>query len=197
MFNGIFILQIHCLSATTLEREYTLLTNPIVTHCLGSGGIGFGPLAVGPRWLAYSGSPDATATSGHVSPQHLTPSASFPGFSSNGSLVAHYAKESSKHLAAGIVTLGDMGYKKLSRYCSELRPDSSSSIQLVNSSPKGNGIVNGHSTDADNIGMVNTALHHNFAFTCYWNVHIMLEYLPHQIDMIASIFPILGCAHLV
>ncbi|KHN47845.1 Breast carcinoma-amplified sequence 3 like [Glycine soja] len=146
--------QIHCLSATTLEREYTLLTNPIVTHCLGSGGIGFGPLAVGPRWLAYSGSPDATATSGHVSPQHLTPSASFPGFSSNGSLVAHYAKESSKHLAAGIVTLGDMGYKKLARYCSELRSDSSGSIHLVNSSPKGNGIVNGHSTDADNIGMV-------------------------------------------
>ncbi|KAL2593194.1 hypothetical protein GLYMA_12G136000v4 [Glycine max] len=146
--------QIHCFSATTLEREYTLLTNPIVTPCFGSGGIGFGPLAVGPRWLAYSGSPDATATSGRVRPQHLTPSASFPGISSNVSLVAHYAKESSKHLAAGIVTLGDMGYKKLSRYCSELRPDSSSSIQLVNSSPKGNGIVNGHSTDADNIGMV-------------------------------------------
>ncbi|TKY66705.1 Autophagy-related protein 18f [Spatholobus suberectus] len=146
--------QIHCFSATTLEREYTLLTNPIVTGCLGSGGIGFGPLAVGPRWLAYSGSPAATATSGRVSPQHLTPSASFPGFSSNGSLVAHYAKESSKHLAAGIVSLGDMGYKKLSRYCSELLPDGSGSIQSVNSSPKGNRIVNGHSTDVDNIGMV-------------------------------------------
>jgi len=126
----------------------------------------------------------------------LTPSASFPGISSNASLVAHYAKESSKHLAAGIVTLGDMGYKKLSRYCSELRPDSSSSIQLVNSSPKGNGIVNGHSTDADNIGMVNTALH-NFAFACYWNLRIVLDYLQHRIDKIASIFPILGCKHLV
>nr|KYP53470.1 Breast carcinoma-amplified sequence 3 [Cajanus cajan] len=145
--------QIHCFSATTLEREYTLLTNPIVMGGIGSGGIGFGPLAVGPRWLAYSGSPAATAPSGRVSPQHLTPSASFPCFSSNGSLVAHYAKESSKHLAAGIVTLGDMGYKKLSRYCSELRPDSTGSIQSANSSPKGNRMIS-HSTDVDNIGMV-------------------------------------------
>ncbi|XP_061341799.1 LOW QUALITY PROTEIN: autophagy-related protein 18f [Gastrolobium bilobum] len=142
--------QIHCFGATTLEREYTLLTNPIVMSCPGSGGIGYGPLAVGPRWLAYSGSPVAVSTSGHVIPQHLTPSASFPGFSSNGSFIAHYAKESSKHLASGIVTLGDMGYKKLSRYYS----DSNGSLQSVNSGAKGNGTINGHSTDADNIGMV-------------------------------------------
>ncbi|KAG4386062.1 hypothetical protein AAZX31_12G203000 [Glycine max] len=142
--------QIHCFDATTLEREYTLLTNPIVMSCPGSGGIGYGPLAVGPRWLAYSGSPVAISNSGHVCPQQLTPSGSFPGFSSNGSLIAHYAKESSKHLASGIVTLGDMGYKKLSRYCS----DSNGSLQSVNSVSKGNGTINGHSTDADNIGMV-------------------------------------------
>ncbi|KAK7262650.1 hypothetical protein RJT34_30225 [Clitoria ternatea] len=146
--------QIHCFSSTTLHKEYTLLTNPLVMSCLGSGGIGYGPLAVGPRWLAYSGSPVTTTTSGRVNPQHLTPSASFPGFSSNGSLVAHYAKESSKHLAAGIVTLGDMGYKRLSKYCLELLPDSNGSLQPVNSSPNRNGIVNGHSTDVDNIGMV-------------------------------------------
>ncbi|WJX73496.1 hypothetical protein P8452_57270 [Trifolium repens] len=142
--------QIHCFNATTLEREYTLLTNPIVMSCPGSGGIGYGPLAVGPRWLAYSGSPVAVSTSSHVSPQHLTPSASFPGFSSNGSLIAHYAKESSKHLATGIVTLGDMGYKKLSRYCSE----NNGSLQSVNSGSKVNGNINGHSADLDNIGMV-------------------------------------------
>jgi len=162
MFNGIFILQIHCFSPTTLVREYILLTNPIVMSCPGSGGIGFGPLAVGPRWLAYSGSPAVIASSGRVSPHHLTPSASFPGFSSNGSLVAHYAKESSKHLAAGIVTLGDMGYKKLSSYCSELLPDNSCSIQSVNSSTKGNGIIHGHSTDVESVGMVIMVLYNNF-----------------------------------
>ncbi|KAI9083092.1 hypothetical protein K1719_034996 [Acacia pycnantha] len=146
--------QIHCFSATTLEREYTLLTNPIVMSCPVSGGIGYGPLSVGPRWLAYSGSPVAVSNSGRVNPQHLTPPASFPSFSSNGSLVAHYATESSKQLAAGIVTLGDIGYKKLSRYCSELQPDGNGSSPSVNSSWKGNGISNGHLGDLDNIGMV-------------------------------------------
>ncbi|KAK6230376.1 hypothetical protein QUC31_001894 [Theobroma cacao] len=142
--------QIHCYDATTLEMEYTLLTNPIVTGCPSSGGIGYGPLAVGPRWLAYSGSPVVASNCGRVSPQHLTPSASFSGFSSNGSLVAHYAKESSKQLAAGIVTLGDIGYKKLSRYL----PDSYNSLQSGSPGSKANGIVNGHLPDADNIGMV-------------------------------------------
>lgn len=146
--------QIHCINATTLEREYTILTNPIATGCPTSGGISCGPLAVGPRWLAYSGSPVAVSNSGRVSPQHMVPSASFSGCPSNGSLVAHYAKESSKQLAAGIVTLGDMGYKKLSRYYSELLPDSNNSHQLGSPGWKGNGTVNGHLTDADNVGMV-------------------------------------------
>ncbi|CAJ1956804.1 unnamed protein product [Sphenostylis stenocarpa] len=142
--------QIHCFDATTLIRAYILLTNPISMSVPGSGGIGYGPLAVGPRWLAYSGSAVAVSNSGHVSAKHLTPSASFSGFSYNGNLIAHYAKESSKHLATGIVTLGDMGYKKLSRYCS----DTNGSLQSVNSGYKSNGTINGHSTDADNIGMV-------------------------------------------
>ncbi|KAK8573645.1 hypothetical protein V6N13_009733 [Hibiscus sabdariffa] len=144
--------QIHCFDATTLEKEYTIVTNPIVTACPGSGAVGYGPLAVGPRWLAYSGSPVVGSNCGRVRPQHLMPSASFPGFSSNGSLVAHYAKESSKQLASGIVTLGDMGYKKLSKYL----PDSYSSLQSENPGWKGNGNgnVNGHFLDTDNIGMV-------------------------------------------
>ncbi|XP_021654708.2 autophagy-related protein 18g isoform X2 [Hevea brasiliensis] len=58
--------QIHCFDATTLEREYTILTNPIVSSYPGSGGTGYGPLAVGPRWLAYSGSPVAVSNSGRV-----------------------------------------------------------------------------------------------------------------------------------
>ncbi|XP_062077818.1 autophagy-related protein 18f [Humulus lupulus] len=143
--------QIHCINASTLEREYTILTNPIVTGCPTPGGIGYGPLAVGPRWLAYTGCPVVAFNTGRVSPQHLSPSAGFP---SNGSMVAHYAKESSKQLAVGIVTLGDMGYKKLSRYCSELLPDANNSHQLGSPGWKGNGTVNGHLTDADNVGMV-------------------------------------------
>ncbi|KAG6793952.1 hypothetical protein POTOM_003179 [Populus tomentosa] len=146
--------QIHCFNATTLEREYTILTNPMVMGSPASGGIGYGPLAIGPRWLAYSGSPVVVSNSGCISPQHLTSSMSFSGFTSNGSLVAHYAKESSKQLAAGIVTLGDMGYKKLSSYCSELLPDSHGSLQSGNPGWKSNGTVNGHFPDADNIGMV-------------------------------------------
>lgn len=195
MFNGIYILQIHCFSPTTLLREYILHTNPVVMSCPGSGGIGFGPLAVGPRWLAYSGIATVIASSGRVSPQHLTPSASFPGFSSNGSLVAHYAKESSKHLAAGIVNLGDMGYKKLSSYCSELLPDNSGSVQSVNSSTKGNGIIHGHSTDVESVGMVIMVLYNKFSFTCN-SAHIVLDYLlyPNTYD---STFPVLGCIHLV
>ncbi|XP_040931969.1 autophagy-related protein 18f isoform X2 [Gossypium hirsutum] len=142
--------QIHCFGATKLEREFSILTNPIVSGFPGSGGIGCGPLAVGPRWLAYSGSPVPGSDCGRVSPQHLTPSASFPGFSSNGSLVAHYAKESSKQLASGIVTLGDMGYKKLSRYL----PDSYNYLQSGGPGWKGNGTVNGHLVGVDNVGML-------------------------------------------
>ncbi|KAF5728368.1 autophagy-related protein 18f [Tripterygium wilfordii] len=146
--------QIHCFDSSTLERAYTILTNPIITSCPGPGGIGYGPLAVGPRWLAYSGSPVVVSNSGRVSPQHLGPSASFSGYGSNGSLVAHYAKESSKQLATGIVTLGDIGYKKLSRYCSELLPDSRSSLQSGGPGLKGSGTVNGHYPDSDSVGMV-------------------------------------------
>lgn len=158
-------MQIHCFDATTLEREYIILTNPIVTGYPGSGGIGYGPLAVGPRWLAYSGSPVVVSNSGRVSPQDLMPSASFPGFPSNGSMVAHYAKESSKQLATGIVNLGDMGYKKLSRYYSELLPDGNTSLQSGNHGWKGNGTVNVNLTEAENVGMVHAFL--KSAFTCY------------------------------
>lgn len=146
--------QIHCLDAATLEKEYTILTYPVVLGSLGSGGIGYGPLAVGPRWLAYSGSPVVGSNTGRVSPQHLTPASSLSSSPSNGSLVAHYAKESSKQLAAGIVTLGDMGYKKLSRYYSELLPDSNNSPRAGSAGWRTNGTINGHLPDAENAGMV-------------------------------------------
>ncbi|XP_011097925.1 autophagy-related protein 18f [Sesamum indicum] len=145
--------QIHCFNAATLEREYTILTNPVPIGCYGSGNIGCGPLAVGPRWMAYSGSQVAISNSGRISPQHLTSSPTFPCPASNGSLVAHYAKESSRQLAAGIVTLGDMGYKKLSRYYSELLPEGNNG-RSGTARVKVHDIVNGHSPDADNVGMV-------------------------------------------
>nr|GMC76575.1 autophagy-related protein 18F-like [Ipomoea batatas] len=145
--------QIHCFNAATLERDYNIVTNPIVTGYSGSGNMGFGPLAVGPRWMAYTGNPVAVSNCGRVNPQHLTPSASFPTWGANGSLVAHYAKESSKQLAAGIVTLGDMGYKKLSRYYSELRPDGNGS-QSGGAHLKIQGFTNGHLPEAESVGMV-------------------------------------------
>ncbi|XP_072956424.1 autophagy-related protein 18f-like isoform X1 [Typha angustifolia] len=146
--------QIHCFDAATLEREYTILTNPIVAPISGSGSIGYGPLAVGTRWLAYSGSPVEISNTGRVSPQILSPFTGLPLSASNGSLVAHYAKESSKQLAAGIVTLGDIGYKKLSKYCSEFRPNNNGSTKLGNSGLNTVGAINGYAQDSENVGMV-------------------------------------------
>ncbi|KAF6159248.1 hypothetical protein GIB67_032019 [Kingdonia uniflora] len=146
--------QIQCFDTATLEMEYTILTCPIVSNNLGSGGIGYGPLAVSPRWLAYSGNPVVVSNTGRVSPQHLTASAS-PSSDPlpNGSVVAHYAIESGKQLANGIANLGDLGYKKLSRYCSDLLPDCNISPRSGNLL-KFNSPVNGHFPDADNTGMV-------------------------------------------
>ncbi|XP_020273157.1 autophagy-related protein 18f-like isoform X2 [Asparagus officinalis] len=146
--------QIHCFDAGTLEREYTTLTSPIVLGSPGSGGIGYGPLAIGPRWFAYSGNPVVVSNTSRVSPQHLTTASSLSQFPSDGSLVAHFAKESGKHLAAGIVSLGDIGYKKLSRYCSELIADDNGYLKHGSSSFKANGATNLHVSDVDNVGMV-------------------------------------------
>ncbi|CAA6674447.1 unnamed protein product [Spirodela intermedia] len=133
--------QIHCFDAATLEREYTILTYPVASRPIISGSVAYGPLAVGTRWLAYSGSPNIWL---------LQPS--LPS-SSNGSLVAHYAKESRKQVVSGLVTLGDIGYKKLSKYCSELLPDGSSgergTLKL-----KTNGSIDGYFQDDNSSGMV-------------------------------------------
>ncbi|RRT40882.1 hypothetical protein B296_00044335 [Ensete ventricosum] len=146
--------QIHCLDAATLEREYTVLTYPIVPACPGSGGIGYGPLAIGTRWLAYSGNPVAFSSTGRVSPQQVYPATGVSVPHSNGSLVANFAKESSKQLAAGLVTLGDLGYKKLSKYYSDFLVDNTGSGNQGNSSLKLNGTMNGQLSDTENAGMV-------------------------------------------
>lgn len=150
-------MQIHCFDAATLDKEYTVVTNPVIPGFSGFGSIGVGPLALGPRWMAYSGSPITISNSGHVSPQHVTPSDSLPSSATNGSLFAHYAKESSKQLAGGIVTLGIIGYKKLTRHYSDLSPDGNSS-QSRNARLKIPGTDNGHFPGAESVGMVQITL---------------------------------------
>ncbi|XP_018825265.1 autophagy-related protein 18g-like isoform X1 [Juglans regia] len=148
--------QIYCFDALTLENKFSVLTYP-VPQLAGQGAtgvnVGYGPMAVGPRWLAYASNNPLVSNSGRLSPQNLTPS---PGVSPStspgtGSLVARYAKDSSKQLAAGIINLGDIGYKTLSKYYQELLPDGSNSPVLPNSAWK----VGRHAgTDMDNAGMV-------------------------------------------
>lgn len=140
--------QVHCFNAATLEMEYTILTNPVVTVGPGSGGIAGGALALGPRWLAYSGSPVQVSNEVHICAQHLAPSGTFPSAASKGTSVAQYGKESSKHL--------NTGYKKLSRYCSELLPNSNHLEQSRAAGQKANGTTNGVllEVEGDNVGMV-------------------------------------------
>ncbi|KAK1258320.1 Autophagy-related protein 18h [Acorus gramineus] len=151
--------QIYCFDAVTLENKFSVLTYPMPQGGQGPGGvnIGYGPMAVGPRWLAYASNNPLLSNTGRLSPQNLTPS---PGVSpstspSSGNLVARYAMESSKHLAAGIINIGDMGYKTLSKYCNELLPDGSTSPVLSHSGRKSGrypSIV--HQSEVDNAGMV-------------------------------------------
>ncbi|KAJ1262836.1 hypothetical protein BS78_09G140400 [Paspalum vaginatum] len=147
--------QIYCFDAVTLESKLSVLSYPLQ----GAPGvnIGYGPMTVGSRWLAYATNTPLFSNTGRLSPQNLTPS---PGVSpstspSSGSLVARYAMESSKQLATGIINLGDMGYKTLSKYCQELLPDGSNS-PLSSSPGRRSGKVPSsvHPLEADNAGMV-------------------------------------------
>ncbi|RZR74811.1 hypothetical protein BHM03_00043884 [Ensete ventricosum] len=163
-----YSLKIYCFDAVTLENKFSVLTYPLQ----GSAGvnIGCGPMAVGPRWLAYASNNPLILNTGRLSPQNLTPS---PGVSpstspSSGNLVARYAMESSKTLAAGIINLGDMGYKTLSKYCHELLPDGSSSPLSSNSSRKSGRLPpTAHPSEPDNAGMVGRV-----PKACTTNVHM-------------------------
>ncbi|XVF31267.1 hypothetical protein REPUB_Repub16aG0130900 [Reevesia pubescens] len=150
--------QIYCFDALTLENKFSVLTYP-VPQAGGQGmvgtNIGYGPMAVGSRWLAYASNNPLHSNTGRLSPQNLTPS---PGVSpstspSSGSLVARYAMESSKQLAVGLINLGDMGYKTLSKYYQDLIPDGSGSPISSNSGWKvGRGAS--HSAETDIAGTV-------------------------------------------
>ncbi|XP_021906891.1 LOW QUALITY PROTEIN: autophagy-related protein 18g-like [Carica papaya] len=148
--------QIYCFDALTLENIFSVLTYP-VPQLAGQGtvgvNVGYGSMALGPRWLAYASNNPLLLNTGRLSPQNLSPSSGVSPSTSPGgsSLVARYAMESSKQLAAGLINLGDMGYKTLSKYCQELLPDGSNSPVTPNSIWKV-GRVGG--AEVDNAGMV-------------------------------------------
>ncbi|CAN1838188.1 Autophagy-related protein 18h [Linum perenne] len=146
--------QIYCFDALTLENKFSVLTYPVPQVQGGIMDPGYGPMAVGPRWIAYASDNPLVSNTGRLSPQSLTPPmgvspSTSPG---NGNLVARYAMESSKQLATGLMSLGDMGYKTLSRYCQDFVADGSSSPVSPNSSWKGR--ITPHSAEADIAGMV-------------------------------------------
>ncbi|XP_022727651.1 autophagy-related protein 18g-like isoform X2 [Durio zibethinus] len=148
--------QIYCFDALTLENKFSVLTYP-VPQLAGQGAVGinvgYGPMAVGPRWLAYASNNPLLSNTGVLSPQKLAPSLGVSPSTSPGgsSLVARFAMESSKHLATGMINLGDMGYRTLSKCYQELLPDGSNSPVSQNSVWKVGRLTG---TDMDNAGMV-------------------------------------------
>lgn len=78
--------QIYCFDALTLENKFSVLTYPVPTAGQGMAGIniGYGPMDVGPRWLAYASNNPLVANTGRLSPQSLTPS---PGVRDRKSVV--------------------------------------------------------------------------------------------------------------
>ncbi|RWW53275.1 hypothetical protein BHE74_00040251 [Ensete ventricosum] len=143
--------QIQCLNAATLKREYTIVTNPVASASVVSGSIGYGPLAVGTRWLAYSGIPVPVSSNCPVSAQDASPATVNP---SRGSLMAHFARESSKTLTAGLVTLGDMGLTTLSKYYTEYVGDNNGVTVHGNSNSNSNKTMHREPANMENDAMV-------------------------------------------
>ncbi|XP_022954194.1 autophagy-related protein 18g isoform X3 [Cucurbita moschata] len=134
--------QIYCFDAITLEIVFSVLTSP-VPEISGQGttgiNVGYGPMAVGPRWLAYPAVGPLPSTTVPLSSQSLCLSrgvnpSSLPCSDRTN---AHYAVKSGKQLAAGIVSLSDMGYKAWSKYCQDLNPNKSNLLIESNSGRKG------------------------------------------------------------
>ncbi|KAL7151322.1 hypothetical protein ABFS83_04G022900 [Erythranthe nasuta] len=141
--------QIYCFDSLTLEKKFIVVTYPVPrVGEQGAFGIntGYGPMAVGPRWLAYPPNRPFLLNTGRVSPKSLASSVSPSTSPGSSTMMARYAMESSKHLAAGLISLGDMGYKKLSKYYPELLPGSPSSPgwkagKLAASEPENAGVI--------------------------------------------------------
>lgn len=84
--------------------------------------VGYGPMAVGPRWLAYPSVGPVPSTTVPLSSQSPFPSQSVnpPSLPGSDRTKAHYPVKSGKQLAAGIFNLGGMGYKTWSNYYQDL-----------------------------------------------------------------------------
>eukprot|EP00850_Spirogloea_muscicola_P001674 SM000006S19439 [mRNA] locus=s6:707062:712117:- [translate_table: standard] len=134
--------QIYCFDAATLQNTFSVLTFPVAQPGQGITAPASAAMALGSRWLAYAANQPMVAPTGRASPQHLSPSpgaspSTSPAGTGGAALMARYAKESGKHLAAGIV---NMGYKTISRYYAELSADvapKSSTAAGSTPSPKG------------------------------------------------------------
>lgn len=167
-------IQICCFDALTLENKFSVLTYPVPQ--LGGQGrsgvnIGYGPMAVGSRWLAYASNDSLLIKTGHLSPHALNPSPDAgPSTSpvSGTGLVAHYAMESSKQLASGIANLGGRGYKTLSKYCRELLPHGPNSYLSMNS---GSRAGRSTMTETDNAGVVVVKDFISRALICQFKAH--------------------------
>ncbi|XP_024362578.1 autophagy-related protein 18h [Physcomitrium patens] len=148
--------KIYCFDAESLQSIFSVDTYPSPVPAPGSSHFGYGAMAVGPRWLAYTACQPLLATTGRVSPQHLSPSTS----PANGNSIARYAKDSSKNIVAGVVHLGDMSFKTFTRYCSELMPDGGSASPGVgtpswkNGSKGYNSWQGGHALEPEFAGSV-------------------------------------------
>ncbi|KAL1216516.1 Autophagy-related protein 18g [Cardamine amara subsp. amara] len=148
--------QIYCFDALTLENKFSVLTYPVpqpVRQGTTRVNVGYGPMAVGPRWLAYASRSSMSMKTGRLSPQNFISSPNLSPSTSTGgsSLMARYAMESSKQLANGLINLGDMGYRTLSKYYQDMLPDGSTSPASPNSIWKVGGVAG---SDAENAGMV-------------------------------------------
>ncbi|XP_047315836.1 autophagy-related protein 18h-like isoform X2 [Impatiens glandulifera] len=165
--------QIYCFDALTLENKFSVLTYPVPQIGVGpiAVNVGYGPMAVGPRWLAYASNNPLSSNTGRLSPQSLTPPGVSPSTSpGSGSLMARYAMESSKQLAAGLINLGDMSYKTFTKYYHEHFPDGSSS-PIRSNSGRIVGRISTQSTEMDNAGVVVVKDIVSRAVVCQFRAH--------------------------
>lgn len=135
-------MQVYCFDTLTLEKKFIVITYPVPrVGEQGAFGVntGYGPMALGTRWLAYSPNRPFLSSTGRVSPKSLASSGSPSTSPGSGAMMA-------RAIASGLYTLGDMGYKKISKYCPDMLPDSPSSPgwkagKLAASEPENAGVV--------------------------------------------------------